>query len=98
LRLRPRGGDGGHLGLRDVIARLGTHEVPRLRFGIGRSPDVPDTVTHVLQEFSSSESQVVEQAVERACAAVECFLREGIVPTMDRFNVAPPTPAEDEGS
>jgi PTH1 family peptidyl-tRNA hydrolase len=96
LRLRPRGGDGGHLGLRDVIACLGTHEVPRLRFGIGRSPDAPDTVTHVLQEFAGSESQLVEGALERACAAVESFLLEGIVATMDRFNAAPPIPVEDE--
>ena len=93
LRLRPRGGDGGHLGLRSVIECLGTQELPRLRFGIGRSPDLLDTVTHVLQQFSSSESEVLEEALERASAAVEAFLTGGIVAAMDRFNA--PVPAED---
>jgi PTH1 family peptidyl-tRNA hydrolase len=98
LRLRPRGGDGGHLGLRSVIACLGTQELPRLRFGIGRSPDLQDTVTHVLQQFSSSESEVLEQALERASAAVEAFLIGGIVAVMDRFNAPAPTPPESESA
>lgn len=98
LRLRPRGGDGGHLGLRSVIACLGTQELPRLRFGIGRSPDLQDTVTYVLQQFSSSESEVLEQALERASAAVEAFLTEGVVAAMDRFNAPAPTPPESESA
>jgi PTH1 family peptidyl-tRNA hydrolase len=96
LRLRPRGGDGGHLGLRSVIASLGTQELPRLRFGIGRSPDVPDTVDYVLQRFSTSESEVLGQSLERASAAVEAFLTEGIVAAMDRFNASLPPPPEGE--
>ena len=93
LRLRPRGGDGGHLGLRSVIAALGTQDLPRLRFGIGRSSEVPDTVTYVLQRFTGSESEVLEQSLERASAAVEAFLIEGIVAAMDRFNAPlPPSP------
>jgi PTH1 family peptidyl-tRNA hydrolase len=98
LRLRPRGGDGGHLGLRSLIACLGTQELPRLRFGIGRSSDSEDTVTHVLQRFSSSESEVVEQALERASVAVEAFLTEGVVAAMDRFNATAPTPPESESA
>lgn len=98
LRLRPRGGDGGHLGLRSVIASLGTQDLPRLRFGIGRSPEVPDTVTYVLQRFTDSESEVLEQSLERASAAVEAFLTEGIVAAMDRFNAPPPPPPEGESA
>ena len=86
LRLRARGGDGGHLGLRDVIASIGTQELPRLRFGIGRPPDFRDTVAHVLEEFSNSESEALIRALDRASAAVETFLTEGIVAAMDRFN------------
>jgi len=93
LRLRARGGDGGHLGLRDVIASSGTRELPRLRFGIGRPHDCQDTVAYVLREFSNAESDVLAQALDRASAAVEAFVVEGIVPAMDRFNA----PAEAEG-
>jgi PTH1 family peptidyl-tRNA hydrolase len=99
LRLRARGGDGGHLGLRDVIASIGTQQLPRLRFGIGRPPGLGDTVAHVLEEFSSSESDALAQALGRASAAVEVFVAEGIVPAMDRFNAPPPAEdaAEEEG-
>jgi PTH1 family peptidyl-tRNA hydrolase len=89
LRLRARGGDGGHLGLRDVIASIGTQELPRLRFGIGRPLDFQETVAHVLQEFSNAESDALAQALGRASTAVEVFVVEGIVPAMDRFNAPP---------
>jgi PTH1 family peptidyl-tRNA hydrolase len=93
LRLRARGGDGGHLGLRDVIASVGTQELPRLRFGIGRPPGLEDTAAHVLQAFTSAESDALTQALGRACAALEAFVVEGVVPAMDRFNA----PAAAEG-
>ncbi len=98
LRLRAGGSDGGHLGLRDVIARTGTQGLPRLRFGIGRPPGFQDTVGHVLQKFSESESEALAQATERACGALEVFLAEGIVAAMDRFNAPAPSevPASEE--
>jgi PTH1 family peptidyl-tRNA hydrolase len=88
LRLRARGGDGGHRGLRDVIAQLGTRDLPRLRFGIGRPPDLVDTVAYVVQEFSEAEAEVLDRALDRATEAVEAFLREGIEAAMDRYNAA----------
>jgi PTH1 family peptidyl-tRNA hydrolase len=93
LRVRARGGDGGHLGLRDVIARVGTQELPRLRVGIGRPSDFQDTVAHVLQEFSDAEQEALADALGRAAAAAELFVTEGVVAAMDRFNAA--APAED---
>jgi PTH1 family peptidyl-tRNA hydrolase len=93
LRLRGQGGDGGHLGLRDVIGSVGTREIPRLRFGIGRPPAFQDTVTHVLQEFSDSENQSLGPALDRASAAAEVFISDGIAAAMDRFNAV--APAED---
>jgi PTH1 family peptidyl-tRNA hydrolase len=93
LRLRARGSDGGHLGLRDVIRCTGTQELPRLRFGIGRPPGFQDTVGYVLQKFSEPEREALAQATERACAAVEAFLAEGIASAMDRFNAPPPSEA-----
>lgn len=88
LRLRARGGDGGHRGLRDVIAQLGTRDVPRLRFGIGRPLELLDTVTYVLQEFSEAEDERLVPALGRVAEAIDAFLEQGITAAMDRFNAA----------
>lgn len=89
LRLRARGSDGGHRGLRDVLDALGTEEIPRLRFGIGRPAPGADPVHWVLSPFGSEEEAVLRHAVPRAVDAVTCFLDEGIGAAMNRFNAAP---------
>jgi PTH1 family peptidyl-tRNA hydrolase len=86
LRLRARGSSGGHNGLADVLAKLGSEAVPRLRFGIGR-PSVPQgTVDFVLEAFAPAEEELLAQAVPRAADAVECFVCDGIGAAMNRFN------------
>lgn len=88
LRLRGSGSDGGHNGLADVLERLGTRDVPRLRFGIGR-PAVPmDTAAYVLGKFSPEEEAALPAQLDRAADAVECFLRDGLATAMNRFNAA----------
>jgi peptidyl-tRNA hydrolase, PTH1 family len=91
LRLRARGGAGGHRGLADILEALASEAVPRLRFGIGRPASPMGTVEFVLDRFDPGEAQQVEDAVEHAAAAVECFVTEGIEKAMNRFN-APATP------
>lgn len=76
LRLRLRGGPGGHKGLASVVSALGTQEFPRLRLGIGR-PREGDLVSYVLSPFEEEELREVEDMVERAAEAVRKFLREG---------------------
>jgi len=88
LRLRARGGAGGHRGLADVLERIDCEDVPRLRFGIGRPALPVDTVDWVLSRFTREEEPVVRESVERAAAAVECFVAEGIECAMNRFNAA----------
>jgi PTH1 family peptidyl-tRNA hydrolase len=86
LRLRASGSGGGHNGLGDVIEKLGTRDVPRLRFGIGR-PSVPmDTVNFVLARFSPDEEKELGGHLDRAAQAVETFLAEGAAAAMNRFN------------
>ena len=86
LRLRGRGSSGGHNGLADVLARLGSEGVPRLRFGIGR-PLVPTgTVEFVLAPFAEDEEPLLARALPRAADAVACFVGEGIAAAMNRFN------------
>lgn len=86
LRLRGSGSSGGHNGLADVLARLGSEAVPRLRFGIGR-PLVPTgTVEFVLAPFGKDEEGLLAQALPRAADAVACFVGDGIAAAMNRFN------------
>ncbi len=90
LRLRARGSDGGHNGLADVLGRLGSQEVPRLRFGIGRPGEPVDTVDWVLAPFAPEEERRLGGLLERAAEALECFLEDGAGPAMSRFNGPPP--------
>jgi PTH1 family peptidyl-tRNA hydrolase len=86
LRLRPKGSDGGHKGLRSVLQALGTDAVPRLRVGIGAPPPGVDLVEFVLSPFAPEERPVIADAVVRAADAVEVWLTEGIEAAMQRFN------------
>jgi PTH1 family peptidyl-tRNA hydrolase len=93
LRLRSEGSSGGHKGMRSIIERLGRQDFPRLRVGVGRPPGRMDAADYVLQPFTRDEEILMDGARDRAIAAIECFLAEGIVVAMNRFN----TTVEDEG-
>ncbi|WP_437227949.1 aminoacyl-tRNA hydrolase [Planctomicrobium sp. SH661] len=86
LRIRTSGSAGGQKGIQNIIDQLGTPEFPRLRIGIGRPSEGVETVNYVLQTFAKSERPIVEQAVDRAEAAVEKWANEGIVVAMTLFN------------
>lgn len=89
LRLRPRGGPGGHRGLESVIDSLRSEEVHRLRLGIapgGGAEGVADLAGYVLSPFDAGEQAAVEELLERAAGAAECWRREGIEAAMNRWN------------
>jgi peptidyl-tRNA hydrolase, PTH1 family len=83
IRLRRSGSAGGHNGLRDIIAALGTDEFARLRVGIGRNGE---TVDHVLATFKPGERTLATEAVALAAGAAERWLQEGIEAAMNEFN------------
>lgn len=85
LRFRARGTHGGHNGLRDIQAHLGTNEYARLRIGVG-GPDADDMVDHVLGRFRPGEKAVIVEAIADAVAGVCLWLREGIEVCMNRYN------------
>ncbi|CAN6879854.1 unnamed protein product [Brassica oleracea] len=65
LRLLPKGGHGGHNGMRSIIDRLkGSRDFPRLRIGIGRPPGKMDTANYVLRQFNKQEQEEVVGAVD----------------------------------
>jgi PTH1 family peptidyl-tRNA hydrolase len=86
MRLRPEGGSGGHKGMRSIIEHLGAQGFPRLRIGIGRPPGRMDPAAYVLQDFSAEEIPLLEETLERATAAIEVWLREGVETAMSRYN------------
>jgi PTH1 family peptidyl-tRNA hydrolase len=86
LRLRSEGGHGGHNGMRSIVTRLGTQEFARLRVGIGRPPGRMDPAAYVLQPFARDEEILMDAARDRAVEAIECFLAEGIVSAMNKYN------------
>jgi len=85
IRLRARGSGGGQKGLENILLRLGTTDVPRLRIGIGRAPAAV-AAAYVLSRFAPGEQQDIEEAISTAADAVECWLRRGIDAAMNRFN------------
>jgi len=86
LRLRARGSSGGHRGLESLEAMLGDREYARLRIGVGAPESSAALKEHVLEEFAPKDEEVVEQAIERAADAVECWLARGLLAAMNEFN------------
>jgi len=86
LRIRPIGSDGGHNGIRSIIATLGTQAFPRIRVGIGQPPLAQDQVAYVLGRFNEAESTLISQAATLVADVVACLLEENIDAAMNRFN------------
>ena len=87
IRLRAKGGHGGHNGMRSIIEALGSEEFARLRVGIARPPEGVDPADYVLSRFSKEEQAQLDEAVKRAADAVEAFVRRGIEAAMSAFNL-----------
>jgi PTH1 family peptidyl-tRNA hydrolase len=85
LRIRSGGSDGGQKGLRDIIAQLGTPDVPRLRVGIGERGPI-DAVDFVLTRFKAAERPIIDEALIAATQAVAVWVSQGIEAAMNRFN------------
>lgn len=86
VRLRAKGGSGGHKGMRSIIQRLGSEDFARVRVGIGRPPGRMDPAAYVLQDFGDDERVVMSEVFEWVRRAVETWLSEGIEMAMTRFN------------
>jgi len=86
IRLRASGSAGGQNGLADVLARLGTNGVPRLRIGIGPVSPGWKTADFVLGRFSKDEREAVDATLERAADAAEEWAALGIEAAMNRYN------------
>ncbi len=86
LRIRPRGSDGGHNGLKSLRSCLKTDEYTRLRIGIMPEHPVSNTSKYVLERFSNAVRDELDEVIEKAADAVEYLISEGIDRAMSRFN------------
>lgn len=86
MKIKPKGSAAGHNGVRSVIASLGTSEFPRVRIGIHPGHPVRDGAEFVLGPFKRSQQKELEETVDRARAAVESIIAEGVEKAMTIFN------------
>lgn len=86
LRIREKGSAGGHNGIKNIIAHLGTDMFPRIRVGVGMKPKKMDLADYVLSRFSEEERAMMEQGYEWACDAVALMVRDDIAKAMNDYN------------
>jgi PTH1 family peptidyl-tRNA hydrolase len=85
IRVRMKGSAGGHNGLADVIEKLGTENISRLRIGIGPSNE-KEAYDYVLSKPTEAERALLDEAIIKARDAVLCWVEYGIRATMNKFN------------
>ena len=88
LRIRESAGCGGQKGLKDIVAKLGTQNFPRIRVGIGRPASQDQVVDFVLTSFRSDERPEVDIAIKRAADALILWVKRDIQTCMNQYNVA----------
>lgn len=86
IRVRAAGSSGGHKGIGSISGSLGVNDFPRVRIGIGRPPGRWDVQSWVLSEIAPFEQKTLEDSVNKAADAAICWVINGIVQTMNKFN------------
>lgn len=87
MRIRKKGSDGGHNGMKSIIYHLNSDEFPRIRMGVGAKPDKDyDLADWVLSRFSENEKKNVEKAVDDACEAIKLIVSGNIDTAMNKYN------------
>ena len=86
IRVRPKGSAGGHNGIKNIIAHLGTQEFSRIKIGVGKTPTGGDLVNHVLGRFSKEEDGMFRDVFSLAEEAVLAIMKEGVESAMNRVN------------
>ena len=87
LRIRRKGTDGGHNGIKSIIYHLNSDQFPRIKVGCGKKPHPDfDLADWVLSEFKKDEQKALEPALDNACKALELLLDNQIDKAMNQFN------------
>ena len=87
IRLKERGGPGGHNGLKSIFSEIASNDIPRLRLGIGTSDRYgEDLVAFVLGKFNPNETKIVNDMIDRSVKAIDNILSEGFAKAMELTN------------
>ena len=86
IRIRERGSDAGHNGLKNIAEQLGTQDYPRLRFGIGNNYPKGGQIDYVLGRFTKEEREHLPEKLAKASEAVKAFCLSGASFAMTRYN------------
>ncbi len=86
LRIRRQGSAGGHNGMKDIIEKVHTDEITRVRVGVGDVPEDSDPVSHVLGKLSKSERERVDEAVRDAGEAIALMVQGQTDAAMNKYN------------
>lgn len=86
LRIREKGSAGGHNGIKNIIAHLGTDAFPRIRVGVGMKPPRMDLADYVLSRFLKEEQDKMILGYEKACKAVELMVMNEAAKAMNEYN------------
>lgn len=86
LKIKAKGGSGGHKGCASIISSTGTEDFVRIRVGIGRPPSGNDVVEYVLSGFTPLEISIIEEAVESAADGVRMILNNDLSGAMNKYN------------
>lgn len=86
IRLRERGSAGGHKGMDDIIRKLSTNQIPRLKIGIRLQAEYADLARQVLSKIPASLAGDIDKVINQAADAVECALRSDFKMAMNQYN------------
>lgn len=86
LRIRAKGSAGGHNGIKNIIAHLGTQVFPRIKVGVGEKPKGYDLADYVLGHFSKAERELMEEGYDNAVRAAEMIVSGQLNEAMNEFN------------
>lgn len=86
LRIRRKGSAGGHNGIKNIIAHLGTDVFPRIKVGVGEKPKGYDLADYVLGHFSGEDREIMKESYRKAADAVEMILEGDLSGAMNTYN------------
>ena len=86
LRVRGKGSAGGHNGIKNIIAHVGTQEFPRVRVGIGEKPKEWDLADYVLSKYSKAEQEAFKEAADSVIGAVKLMVMDDVDGAMNQYN------------
>ncbi len=86
IRLRPKGGDGGHNGLKSIIELTGSSKFPRMRYGMGKVFRQGEQVDYVLGEMTAEEKDIFDKNKKKTADIITSFVTIGLERTMNLYN------------